>query len=203
MAAKNRYASFVIPVEENKSSKLKETFLNYGTVNSLNLVLNANKSLFKGFWEVYITASYIYGKYSGKVADQPIDVRNNNFNLFFDNYIYLSRKSKWTGFMTFKYNGSSKDINGSTMNATTALDLELKKVYKKFSFYVIASDVYNGSSILKTNQYVTYLLTRNYAESNTYNKSLLFKVRYNFGNNQLKANKNRNTANQDIKNRAG
>jgi iron complex outermembrane recepter protein len=203
MAAKNKYASFVIPVEESNSSKLKETFLNYGTVKSLSLVLNANKSLFKGFWEVYITASYIYGKYSGKVADQPFDVRNNNFNLFFDNYIYLSRKSKWTGFVTFKYNGSSKDINGSTMNATTALDLELKKVYRKFSFYVIASDVYNGSSILKTNQYATYLLTGNYAESNTYNRSVLFKVRYGFGNNKLKTNKNRNTANQDIKNRAG
>jgi hypothetical protein len=203
MSAKNRYAHFVIPVEESNSSKLKETFLNYGSVNSLSLVLNGNKSLLKGFWEVYVTASYNYGRYSGNVARQSIDVRNNTFNLYYDNYIYLSKKEKLTGFVTFKYNGSSKDINGSTLNATTALDLELKKVYKKFSLYVIASDVYNGSSIIKTNQYATYLLTRNYAVSNTFNRSLLLKVRYNFGNNQLKANKNRNTANQEIKNRAG
>ena len=200
--ADNSYSSFVIPVEEDNTAKLKETYLNYGSAKNLSLVLNASQSFFKDFWEVYLTPYLNYARYRGEVSGSNIDIESYNFNLVYDNYFFLSRKAKWTAFLTFKYNGRNKDISGSVLNATTSLDFELKKVYKKLSFYLIATDLFNGSSVIKNNQYANYLLVQNYSATNSYNRSVLLKVRYSFGNNQLKGNKDRNTANQEIRNRA-
>lgn len=202
MIAEQRYANFVVPVVESNVTKMKETYLNYGKEKGLNFVFNGNQPLFKGFWEVYLTTWFTVSHYTGSIAGVNMRVENRNFNFLYDNYIYLSKKKGWTGFVTFKYNGPTKDISGSVINSTTALDLELKKTYKKFTFYLIAGDVYNGSSFVKTNQFANYMLQGNYAETNTYNRSLLFKVRYNFGNRQLKTNKERKTANEEIRNRA-
>jgi hypothetical protein len=202
MVAEQRYANFVVPVEESNAVKMKETYLNYGREKGLSFVFNGNQPLFKGFWEIYLTTWFTFNRYTGTVAGKDINVENRNFNFLYDNYIYLSKKKGWMGFVTFRYNGPVKDMSGAVINATTSLDLELKKTFKKFTFYLIAGDVYNGSSFVKTNQFANSMLQRNYAETNTYNRSVLFKVRYSFGNGQLKSNKERNTANEDIKNRS-
>ena len=199
----NSYASFVLPADGSNSDQLKQTYLNYGAVKYLQFLLNVNQKFFEGLWEVNLSPYINYNLYNGNGKPITSDVKNLNFNLLYDNTIFLSKKNKWTAFITFKYNGPVKNISGSQLNSTSSIDLEFKKVINKFSLYLIVTDLYNGSSTLRNNQYANILLSQNYAVTNTYNRSLLLKVRYSFGNNKLKGNKNRNTANEEIKNRAG
>jgi iron complex outermembrane receptor protein len=199
----NSYASFVLPADGSNSDQLKQTYLNYGTVKYLEFLLNVNQNFFGDLWEVNLSPYINYNLYNGNGKPITSDVKNLNFNVLYDNTIFLSKKNKWTAFVTFKYNGLIKNISGSQLNPTSSLDLEFKKVINKFSLYLIVTDLYNGSSTLRNNQYANILLSQNYAVTNTYNRSLLLKVRYSFGNNKLKGNKNRNTANEEIKNRAG
>lgn len=197
------YSNFVIPTVTNNITRLKQTYLNYGTVKYVQLLLNTSEKLFRDVWEVNLSSYINYNLYNANMAPIDTKVKNFNFNLLFDHTVFLSKKYKWTAVVTFKYNDPVKNISGSQINPTSSLDLELKKVIHKFSIYLIVTDLYNGSSVIKNNQYANILLSENYAVTNTYNRSILLKARYSFGNNKLKGNKNRGTANEDIKNRAG
>jgi iron complex outermembrane receptor protein len=199
----NSYASFIIPAIDNNTDQLKQTYLNYGTVKYLQFLLNANQKFFGDLWEVNLSPYINYNLYIGNGKPITSEVKNLNFNLLWNNTIFLSKKNKWTAFLTFKYNGPVKNISGNQLNSTSSLDLEFKKVINRFSLYLIATDLYNGSSVVRNNQYANILLSQNYSVTNFYNRSLLLKVSYSFGNNKLKGNKNRKTANEDIKNRAG
>jgi iron complex outermembrane receptor protein len=197
------YANFVIPTVTNNITQLKQTYLNYGTVKYLQLLLNTNEKLYGDIWEVNLSPYINYNLYNGNINPIDTKLKNFNFNFLFDNTVFLSKKYKWTAFVTFKYNDPVKNISDSQINPTSSLDLEFKKVIHKFSLYLIVTDIYNGSSVIKNNQYANVLLSENYSVTNTYNRSILLKVRYSFGNNKLKGNKDRGTANEDIKNRAG
>ncbi|HRN55722.1 MAG TPA: outer membrane beta-barrel family protein [Agriterribacter sp.] len=201
-SARNRYAQFVTSASENNASLMKQTYLNYGTEEGLNLMFNGSWSLFKGFWEIHFTPALSYNHYNGTVEDRAVEVKNWSATVVYDNYLYLSRKKGWTGFVTFKYNTPSRGISGTLLNTTTSLDLELKKVYQHFSFYLIASDVYRGSSFIRSKRYASPTLIVNNLDIDNYTKSLVFKIRYNFGNGQVKTIKDRHTANEEIKNRA-
>ncbi|MCC6289358.1 MAG: TonB-dependent receptor [Chitinophagaceae bacterium] len=201
-SAKNRYAQFLVPVTEDSQSLMKQTYLNYGYEKGLSLMFNSNWSLFKNYWEIYFTPVLSYNHYKGSVAEKQVDVNNWSATIMYDNYIYLSRKKGWTGFVTFKYNTPIRDINGRVLNTTTSLDLEIKKVYRQFSFFLIASDVYRGSSLIKSQQFTNSLLVANCLEIDNYTRSLVFRIRYNFGNGKVKTIKSRQTANEEIRNRA-
>lgn len=197
----NSYANFILPIIENDTAKLKRTFYNYGTSKSLNFVINIHQFIFKNFWEFNITPSYNYNKYNGTSIEVPVNIINHSFNLYFDNYIYISKKKQWTGFVTFRYGSPSKDVSGSRLNSISSVDLEVKKVIKKFTINLILSDVYNGSSKEKYNLFSNYLLSENRLNTNDYRRAFVFKVRYNFGNNRLSTTKNRASANDDIRQR--
>jgi len=201
--AENNYANFTVPVIEDGVSKLKSTYINYGHVNAIDLFIVVTQTFFNGLWETNFTPSYNLSYFKGNHLPQPAEVTNNSLNIYFDNTLYLSKIKKWTAFATFKYSGVNKDLSGETLNARSSLDLIIKKVIQKFSFSLILGDIYNGYSKVKTARWPNQLLTGNQIESNFYNRSVAFKIRYNFGNNQLKTNKQRGIGNEEIKRRVG
>ena len=142
----NSYNNFTLPIVENGINKLKSTYYNYGNVRSLNFLVNIRQSFFKNFWEFNLTPLYNYSKYYGKTPEVPVNITNHSFNLYFNNNLYISRKQKWTGFVTFRYSSPVSDISSQRLNGISSLNLEIKKVVKKISFNLIFSDVYNGSS---------------------------------------------------------
>ncbi|HSC40141.1 MAG TPA: outer membrane beta-barrel protein, partial [Chitinophagaceae bacterium] len=201
--AQNAFAGFVIPVAENGVSKLKSTYLNYGHINSLDFTFNTYQHVVKDKWDIVFSPTYNYSRYTGTVLSGPVAVSNSSYTLFFDNYVYLSNKRRWKAFLTFKYNSATKDISGRQLNATSSLDFMMIKGIKKFALYFMVNDIYNGKSIIKTDLYANSLLSRNHTETNSYSRSVSFKIRYSFGNNQLKRNRNKNAANDEKRNRAG
>ncbi|THU40332.1 hypothetical protein FAM09_10720 [Niastella caeni] len=197
----NQYASFILPIVEDGKTKLKQSFYNYGNVRSLNLLFNIRQTFIKNFWDVNITPSYNYDQYYGKTSEIPVDVTNHSFDLYFNNNVYISKKRKWTGFVTFRYSSPGTDISRERLNSVSSLYIEVRKVIKDFSFNLIFNDVYNGSSKLNYRLYPNYLLLKNELNGNAYNRAVAFKIRYNFGNNKLKTVGNRSSANEDIRNR--
>ncbi|HYC29631.1 MAG TPA: outer membrane beta-barrel family protein, partial [Chitinophagaceae bacterium] len=199
---KNSNAKFVIPVTEDNTLKFKETLLNYGTIHQLSVVFSTSINLLKGKWQMYVTPYYNHVVYSGTVGPNKVRVVNNDFNIIADNYFQLSKNKTLAAFLTFNYYGPSKDIAAERTNSLSSLTFQLRKTINKFSFSLIASDIYNGKSRTKSNLYANYLLSNNYVDRFSYTRAIQFKIRYSFGNSNLAATKNRNTANQDIRNRA-
>lgn len=200
-ATKNSNARFVIPFIDT-TLKFKETLLNYGTIRQVSIVFNTNFNFFKGKWQLYITPYYNHVVYSGHIAGRRVHVVNNDLNLIADNYFQLSKNRTWAGFLTYNFNGPTRDISAERINTLSSLTVQLRKTIKKFTLSVIASDIYNGKSRTKSNLYANYLLSGNYADRLSYTRAIQFKVRYGFGNNNLTGTRNRNTANQDIRNRS-
>ncbi|HYE53918.1 MAG TPA: outer membrane beta-barrel family protein, partial [Chitinophagaceae bacterium] len=201
-STKNSNARFVIPVMEDTALAFKETLLNYGTIRQVSVVFNTSFNFFKGKWQLYVTPYYNHVVYSGDVNGNKVHVINNDFNFVADNYFQLSKDKTWAGFATFTYNGPTRDIAAERVNALSSLTLQLRKNLKKFTFFLIASDIYNGRSRTESNLYANYLLSGNHVDRLSYTRAIQFKVRYSFGNNNLAGTRNRNTANQDIRNRA-
>lgn len=195
---KNDFSNFIIATEEDGVSKLKQTYINYGNVDKFNLVINFHDYLVKNIWELYVTPSYTNTRYQAATS-----VTNNSFDLLIDNYLYLSRKKMWTAYVTFGYNSPYKTISADRLNERTSLDLSVKKVINQFSIYLAVYDVFNGGSIQRYNLYKNILLTQNSINSNVYNRSIQLKIRYSFGNMYLHKNRDRNTANEELRKRIG
>lgn len=200
-ATKNSNARFVVPVIDT-AVNLKETLLNYGTIRQVSIVFNTSFSFLKGKWQLYVTPYFNHVVYSGRVGDQRIKIINNDINVIADNYFQLSRDKTWAAFATFNFNGPSRNIAAERLNSLSSLVLQLRKSIGKFTLSLIASDIYNGKSRTRSDLYANYLLTGNYVDRFSYTRAIQFKVRYSFGNNNLTATRNRNTANQDIRNRS-
>jgi hypothetical protein len=200
---RNDFNFFIIPVTEDGVSKLKRTNYNYGYVQSLNLTINFHDYIVKDVWELYVTPSYTYSRYKGTSNEVPVSITNSSFEALIDNYLYISKKKMWTAFVTFGYNSPYKNVSRERLNERTSLDLMVKKVVKPFTFYLAVYDVFNGGSVQRYDLYKNALLTRNITNANVYNRSAEFKIRYSFGNGYLHKNRERNTANEDVRKRIG
>jgi iron complex outermembrane recepter protein len=199
---KNNYANFILPVTEDNVTKLKNTYVNYGYVNTATFLLNLNKTYFKGFHEVTITPTLSYRQFKAKNnLTNFTEIKNYYFDLVIDNTFYLSTKKKWTAFLTFNYTSKRKTISSAVLNDVSSITLIVRKVVKNFSFSLILDDIYNGSSKIKYDFYSNFFLTQNIIDRNNYNQIISFRVRYQFGNNQVKANKNRSNANDEFRQR--
>ncbi|NLR62479.1 TonB-dependent receptor [Chitinophaga polysaccharea] len=197
----NANASFIVPVSDNGEYSFKKTYLNYGVANELKLIINLHQSLFKGVWEIYLTPSYSYSSYLGKAPAVPLNITNHSLDFILDNYVYISKRTKWAAFVTFNYNGPVSAISGKRLNSISSLDIQIRKTIHDFSFNLIFTDIYNGSSVLNDNLYTNNLLSANRYSINNYNRAVTFKVRYNFGNTKLQKVKTRETANEEIRKR--
>lgn len=194
----NNFANFILPGSTDNSNELKRTYYNYGRYNGVTALINIHQNLIKDFWEAYFTPSYNYAKYTGTTIEVPVNITNNSFNLYWDNYIYISKKHKWTGFVTFKYFGPNTAISAKRLNGTSSLDLQIKKVINDFSASLILSDIYNGTSRVNQDYYANRLLFTNSYYGRAYNRTVNLTVRYSFGNKKLKGVKNRSSANEEI-----
>jgi iron complex outermembrane recepter protein len=201
---KNSSDNFIIPIVENGVSKLKSTRLNYGSAQTISAMLNLNyTNLFNGKYELNIVPSFAYSEYKAEIPDIPQRIDNRNFNLMIDQTFYISTKKKWTAFVTWNYYGTRRDMAGQLLTATSNLQIVIKKVVKKFTFYLIADDFYNGTSRVDYLLTPNPLLSSNRSEMNRFNQVASFKIRYKFGNTQLKTTKNRGNANDDMRRRSG
>jgi len=194
----NNFASFILPGSTENSKELKRTYYNYGKYNGVTVLINVHQHLIKDFWEFYLTPSYNYAKYTGTTTEVPVDITNNSFNLYWDNYIYFSKKYKWTCFVTFKYFGPNTSISAKRLNGTSSLDIQIRKVINDFSASLILSDIYNGTSKVNQDYYPNRLLFTNSYYGRAYNRSVNLTVRYSFGNKKLKGVKSRSSANEEI-----
>jgi len=199
----NDFSNFILRATEDGVSKLKRTYVNYGNVDKLNIVISFHDYMVKNIWELYLTPSYTNIRYKSTTSIVPIGLTNQSFDILIDNYLYISKKKMWTGYVTFGYNSPYKSISGDRLNERTSLDLSVKKVINQFSVYLAVYDVFNGGSIQKYDLYKNAILTQNSISANVYNRSIKIKVRYSFGNRYLRKNRDRNTANEDLRKRIG
>ncbi len=199
---RNHSSSFVIPVIEDNIQKLKSTSLNYGKVRSVGLVLYTNHSFYKGVWQLQFTASYGYNQYLSNTPLVPVSISNHNCTIYISNILTISKKKAVTGFITFKYNSPLRNISSQTINATSFLDLAIRKtIQKRLSLMLFANDIYNGLSVIKRNIALNGILDKNYQTQNNYNWSFTVRISYQFGNFKVKKNKDRGIANDEIKGR--
>jgi hypothetical protein len=187
---------------EDGVTKYKETLLNYGKIRQLSIVFNTSVNLLKGRWQLYLTPYFNHVEYTGDIGGGHAHITNDDINLIADNYFQLSKDKSLAAFLTFNFNGPSRDISAERTNALSSITLQLRKTIGKFTLSLIGSDIYNGKSHTASNLYSNYLLLVNHTDRYSYTRAIQFKIRYSFGNSNLAATKNRNTANQDIRNRA-
>lgn len=199
--SRNNYASFVLPVEEEGATMYRSSYYNYRKVKSFGVAFNGQHTFFKDFWKLYYSSWYDFDRYLGETPNIPIKVINHSYGLYINNQFNLSEKYNWIAFVTFNYRSPINNISGKRLNPMSSLDFQIKKVIKRFSFNLIFSNIYNGSSIERYMQYANNNLKENLQEYNSYNRSVLIRATYSFGNNRVKGVKNRSSANDEIRNR--
>ena len=202
--ADNHYSNFTIPIIENNIPKLKSTYLNYGKASSIDFTINLNESFLKNIWECSFTPSFDYTIYKiNNTILLPTNIKNFNYNIILDNTIYISKKKKWTAFLTFNLLSKYEDISERKTNTSSHLDIAIKKIItKNVSIFLSLNDIYNGSSVSNKFQKPNRIVYSNYQETNTYNQSFTVRIKYILGNRRVKQTKERNTANEELKGRA-
>jgi iron complex outermembrane receptor protein len=200
--ANHAYGNFTIPVVLNNTTMLKSTLLNYGTARSFDFAFNANLSPVKDIWETQFTPTIDYSLYKSNIPQVLLSLNNISYNLLFDNTIYISKAKKWIGFVTFTYISKLADISGNKLNATSHLDIGLRKILSnRLSISVFANDIYNGNTLLKYRITPNAVLTNNYQEVNSYTRSVTLTLRMKVGNLKVRQTRNHAIANDELKNR--
>ena len=143
-----------------------------------------------------------FDTYNGTLTNNPIHINNFNYNSSINMYLNLSKNKSLAIFTDFNYQSPFKSVEYEGLNTISSLSFGLRKNFsKKLSLFVYLNDVYNGSSILKVNNTLNGFITKNYAEINQFNQSASIHLTYKLGNFNVKSNKERNKANDDLKNR--
>ncbi|MDN3548784.1 outer membrane beta-barrel family protein [Mucilaginibacter aquaedulcis] len=200
----NNYGNFTIPVEEDGTNQVKNTYLNYGSSDSYDFTINLNQTIIKKIWDSHLTPSVDYSLYHSKTALLPESITNVSFHLTFDNSFYLSQKHNLTGSLTFNYSTPYQDISVKRTNPSSHLDFGLRKAigkYSSISLYVY--DIYAGSAVIKEFQTPNAFISSNYIKYNSYSRSISLSFRSSFGNAKTKSTKSRGTANNELRQRAG
>jgi len=187
---------------------------NYGNKNELTLSLGINKSWFDGIWNTNYMTSLEYGKFKGTVTEDPTyapqegiteillpyTVDNENKSIFFqiNNMIRLSPKKDLFLGVNYWYL-SPKQIELGQLAALQSLDINVKKMYKSWTFMVEVQD------LLRTNlEKITGTQSDGYynnVANDEYNRQVNIRLTYNFGNQKLKKARELDSINSTIKGR--
>ena len=198
----NLFKQFTIPILEDNIQKLKTTTLNFGDAQSIKFAFNTNLSFLQEKLSFNINAALNFDTYNGTLTNNPIHINNFNYNSSINMYLNLSKNKSLAIFTDFNYQSPFKSVEYEVLNTISSLSFGLRKNFsKKLSLFVYLNDVYNGSSILKVNNTLNGFITKNYAEINQFNQSASIRLTYKLGNFNVKSNKERNKANDDLKNR--
>lgn len=201
---KNQYSQFIISLLENGNEKLKKTYLNYGNVSTTYFSFFTQQNFVKQFWDGSISMNVNYSNYREQTQAALFytkDIRNLNYNLMWNNTFYISNKGKWIGFAIFKYYSLVKNIAYERINGLFSADLGLRKTIKNFSGTLYLSDVFNTNGRSKLVYNPNPAFSYNYLNQNSYTQRIALSIRYSFGNNKLRQNKNKKSANEEIQNR--
>ncbi len=203
---KNQFTQFIIPLFENNTEKLKRTYLNYGNTGNAYFSFFSQLEFVKKVWSGSISANLNYSTFRIKEQDALFytkDLSNVNYNAVWNNTIYISEKGKWVGFATFRYYSPVKNIVYKRENSLFATDLGVRKTIKNFSISLFLSDLFNTNGRSKLLYIPNPAYSYNFLDQKTYTQSIAVNIRYSFGNNKLRVNKSKSSANEDIKNRIG
>lgn len=185
----------------NNDNITRIVWLNYGTGNGVDFSFIGNFSVGK-LVQSSLTLAGSYNSYNGK-ADEEI-INNSGFegNIKMNNTISISKKKGLTTFLNFNYaTASVYDIGeGSKGKPRGNLSIGFRKTVQQFTLTLTGSDLLKTSanrSIINSRYAVTH--NNNYWDT----RSVQLNMRYNFGNNKLKKNKQKENAVQEIINRTG
>lgn len=200
----NQYTRFVVPHNTNGENALKSTYLNYGEWRSTYFTAYSRQQTLQGKLSMNIAASVYHAQFIAQKSLQGIgfrNIQNWNFNASFNSIYTLSEKNGWTGFLYFQYNSPIRSISLERENALASLDIGLRKTFGNISASFFLTDIFNTNS-LSTNIYEpnqAYHYNKHTARNFTRTASLT--LSYFLGNNKLKTNKNKTSANEEIRNR--
>ncbi|MFT4092031.1 MAG: outer membrane beta-barrel family protein [Niabella sp.] len=204
--SKDQYTQFIIPLIENGVEKLKKTYLNYGNTSNTYFSFFSQQDFIKKVWNASVSMNINYSTY--KIKNQEAlfytkTLNNLNYNFMWNNTFYISNKGKWLGFALFKYYSPGKNISYKRENSLFSADFGCRKVIKNFSLSLYVTDVLNTNGKSKNMYFPNSSYTYNYLIQKSYTRSIALNIRYTFGNNKLRLNKSKNSANEEIKNRIG
>lgn len=194
----NNFSQFTLA--NNNDNITRVAWLNYGTGDIADLNFIANLSVGK-FLRSMLTLGGSYVNYQGKAADEVIDNHGFLGNFKMGNTIAISKKKRIDGFVNFNYiTPRVSDIGSdSRFKARSSLNIGVTKTVNQFIFTLTGNDILK-SYVNKSTVRSKYATVYNdlYFDS----RSIALTVRYNFGNNNLKKNKAKESAAQEIINRA-
>ncbi len=201
---KNQYSQFIIPITENGEVKQQKTYLNYGNTNNTYFSFFSQQKVVKEFWDVNISANINYSKYMVKSEESLLvikNISNVNYNFSANNTYYLSTKKKWLGFILLKYYSPVENISSSRKNVLFSTDIGLRKTINNLSLSLYLTDIFKTNSISTILYQSNAAFLYNNVSQNNYTRSISLNVRYSFGNKKLNVIKNKNSANEEMKNR--
>ena len=187
---------------------------NYGNKEELSLSLGMNKSWFDGIWSANYMAALEYDSFKGTVTSDPtylpeegitetlfpysVDNANTNLFLQINNNIRLTSKKDLFLGINYWYL-SPKQIELGKLATLQSLDVNVKKIWKSWTFMVEIED------ILRTNvEKITGEQSDGYynnVENDDFNRQMNVRVTYNFGNQKLKKAREMDAINSTMKGR--
>ena len=200
-----------IPLQKKKDDGtilLRYIRTNYGTKQEFGGTIGMQKTFFKGIWSANNNLNLAYNIFRGSVSKDPItnepfdtyDINKETFffNVELNNNIRLSaKKDLFIGVNYFFL--SPQKIELGDLNSMQSVDLSLKKLYKDWTFMFELNDVFNTNKIyFKEVQSTGYF---NSVDQNRHNRTVSFKLTYNFGNKKVEKIRKTESANSSIKDR--
>ncbi len=197
---KNQFSQFIIPLIENNTTLLKKTYLNYGNANNTYFSFFSQQYLVKKIWNASLSANVNYTRYISRHTGR---LANLHYNLVWNNTLHISGKGNWLAFALFKYYSAFKNMACQRENALFSADAGIRKTISNFSATLYLADIFNtnGKSLMRYHPNPAYAY--HYQEERYYTRTVSLSLRYAFGNNQLKLNKNKNAANEEMRSRIG
>lgn len=187
---------------------------NYGTEQKLGLTVGMNKGFFAGIWETNYSLNLFFEKIDGEVSHDPtyiprpgftetlnpylVDSDNTSFYLQANNTIRLSANKDWFLGINYWYLSSEQTELGR-LNSMQSLDLSLKKIWKNWTFILEGNDLLN--TVITDVQGTQPNGNFNNIHQIEYNRGIVFKLSYSFGNQKLKKAREVDAANSSIKSR--
>lgn len=196
---RNAFSQFILT--NDSTNQVRFTQLNYGSIDEANLAFVTSQQWGK-IGSSALTAVGNFTHYKGSANNEIIDNSGLSAILKLNSSFFLLQKKKLTAYVDLNYSSRQVLSLGSQgrAKATGSVDIGFRKVIDQFTLVLYGTDILRTSE----NRYVFKNTYTNNSFKNYYdNRGVEFTVRYNFGNNKLKKNQNRENINRDIRNRSG
>lgn len=182
---------------------------NFSDKQELTASVGMQKSFYKGIWNTNTSAGIQINKIKGALDHDPLDPTATGFTPFVmndesytpfiqtNNTVRLSSKKDFFAGVNFFWYGSQL-LNIGTLKPLASLDLNIKKLWKDWTFTLEAEDIFKWNVVKIDDNRNNSIL---YVENDEYNRAVTFSVAYSFGNKKLQKMRALDSANKDAKSR--